>query len=71
MRQQTMRNDPMGRTSDVIDDAVRAARKSTAGPSDVASNFQRAVDKSLSGQPMTTLAMAAAVGFVLGAIWKA
>jgi ElaB/YqjD/DUF883 family membrane-anchored ribosome-binding protein len=36
----------------------------------VAGNMQKAVDKSLTDQPYTTLAMAAAVGFVLGAIWK-
>lgn len=66
-----MRNDPMGRTDDNIDEAVRAARNAKAGASDVATNLQTAVDKSLAGQPMTTLAMAAAVGFILGAIWKA
>ena len=30
-----------------------------------------AVDKSVKDQPMATLALAAVVGFVLGAIWKA
>jgi ElaB/YqjD/DUF883 family membrane-anchored ribosome-binding protein len=29
-----------------------------------------AVDKSIKDQPMATLAAAAAVGFVLGALWK-
>jgi ElaB/YqjD/DUF883 family membrane-anchored ribosome-binding protein len=29
-----------------------------------------ALDKSVENQPMATLAMAAIVGFVLGAIWK-
>lgn len=38
---------------------------------DVANNFGGALDKSLEAQPMTTLAMAVAVGFVLGALWKA
>jgi ElaB/YqjD/DUF883 family membrane-anchored ribosome-binding protein len=37
---------------------------------EVAGNFKSAVDKSIKDQPMATLAMAAAVGFVLGAIWK-
>jgi ElaB/YqjD/DUF883 family membrane-anchored ribosome-binding protein len=36
----------------------------------VGGNMQKAVDKSLSDQPYTTLAMAAALGFVVGAIWK-
>jgi ElaB/YqjD/DUF883 family membrane-anchored ribosome-binding protein len=38
--------------------------------SEVAGNFKSAVDKSVKDQPMATLAMAAAVGFVLGALWK-
>jgi ElaB/YqjD/DUF883 family membrane-anchored ribosome-binding protein len=36
----------------------------------VASNVDSAVRSSIRDQPMTTLAVAAAVGFVLGAIWK-
>jgi ElaB/YqjD/DUF883 family membrane-anchored ribosome-binding protein len=37
---------------------------------EVAGNVKKAVDKSVRDQPMATLAMAAAVGFVLGALWK-
>ncbi|MFA5958067.1 hypothetical protein [Hyphomicrobium sp.] len=37
----------------------------------VAKNFSNAVDKSVAEQPMTTLGMAVAAGFILGAIWKA
>ena len=37
---------------------------------EVAGNVKKAVDKSVKDQPMATLAMAAAVGFVLGALWK-
>ena len=37
---------------------------------EVAGHFKGAVDKSVKDQPMATLAMAAAVGFVLGALWK-
>ena len=37
----------------------------------VAGNFSRALDKSLTQQPMTTLGMAVAAGFILGALWKA
>lgn len=36
----------------------------------VANNLDSAVRRSIQDQPMTTLAMAAAAGFVLGAIWK-
>lgn len=38
---------------------------------EVAGNLRGAVDASLRKQPMATLALAAAVGFVLGALWKA
>ena len=37
---------------------------------EVAGNIKGAVDKSVRDQPMATLAMAAVVGFVLGALWK-
>jgi hypothetical protein len=33
-------------------------------------NFKGAVDRSLRQQPMATLAAAAMLGFVLGALWK-
>jgi ElaB/YqjD/DUF883 family membrane-anchored ribosome-binding protein len=37
---------------------------------EVAGNFKGALDKSVKDRPMATLALAAAVGFVLGALWK-
>ena len=37
---------------------------------EVAGNMKGALDKSVRDQPMATVAMAAVVGFVLGAIWK-
>ena len=37
---------------------------------EVAGNVKGALDRSLKDQPMATLAMAAVLGFVLGAIWK-
>jgi ElaB/YqjD/DUF883 family membrane-anchored ribosome-binding protein len=43
---------------------------SDTGAGEVAGNFKGAVDKSLKNQPMATLALAAAIGFVLGALWK-
>ena len=36
----------------------------------VAGNLKDAVDKSVKDQPMATLAIAAVIGFVLGAVWK-
>jgi ElaB/YqjD/DUF883 family membrane-anchored ribosome-binding protein len=46
------------------------ANQTTREVGAVSGNIQKAVDKSLSDQPYTTLAMAAAIGFVVGAIWK-
>lgn len=37
---------------------------------EVAGNIKGAVDRSVKDQPMATLAVAALMGFVLGAIWK-
>jgi ElaB/YqjD/DUF883 family membrane-anchored ribosome-binding protein len=37
---------------------------------EVAGNLKGAVEKSVSTQPMATLAVAAAIGFVVGALWK-
>jgi ElaB/YqjD/DUF883 family membrane-anchored ribosome-binding protein len=46
-------------------------REASRAVRDVADNFGTALDRSLARQPMTTLAMAVGVGFVLGALWKA
>ncbi len=37
---------------------------------EVAGNLKGAIDKSVKDQPMATLAIVGALGFVLGAIWK-
>lgn len=52
----------------LANDAIDQLRDTGAG--EVAGNLKGAVDKSVKDQPMATLAMAAAVGFVLGALWK-
>lgn len=61
----------------VVDKAANTAqslaqqgREASDRVNEVAGNMKTAVDKSLSDQPMTTLAVAAALGFVLGAVWK-
>jgi len=51
-------------------DAMRKAREAGAKAQDLASQFRPAVERSLKDQPMTTLAGAAVVGFLLGALWK-
>jgi ElaB/YqjD/DUF883 family membrane-anchored ribosome-binding protein len=37
---------------------------------EAAKNFKPYVEKSMKDQPMATLASAAVMGFILGAIWK-
>lgn len=54
-----------------ISDLADRGREASRSVRDVADNFGAALDNSLERQPMTTLAMAVAVGFVLGALWKA
>jgi len=50
--------------------AANQMREVSDRTGEVAGNVKKAVDKSVKDQPMATLAMAAAVGFVLGALWK-
>ena len=45
-------------------------RAAGEGMQQVAGNMKTALDRSIRDQPMATLAVAAIVGFVLGAIWK-
>lgn len=45
-------------------------REASERVGEVAGNFRGAVQKSVSDQPMATLFVAAAAGFVLGALWK-
>ena len=58
-----------GEVEGYASDAMAKLRDTGAG--EVAGNLKGAVDKSVKDQPMATLALAAAVGFVIGAIWKA
>jgi ElaB/YqjD/DUF883 family membrane-anchored ribosome-binding protein len=66
--------DQFGKAADDAEDmAKRVAergREATEQMREVTGNFKGAVDKSVKDQPMVTLAMAAVVGFVLGALWK-
>jgi len=49
---------------------VEQGREAGERMQEVSGNMKRALDTSLKDQPMVTLAMAAVVGFVIGAIWK-
>jgi ElaB/YqjD/DUF883 family membrane-anchored ribosome-binding protein len=57
-----------GQVEGYASDAMDKLRDTGAG--EVAGNLKGAVDKSMKDQPMATLAVAAALGFVLGALWK-
>ena len=74
-------SDIKDKATDVLGSAANRAEKMASKVADqsreagesfqeVAGNMKGAVDKSLKDQPMATLAFAAAVGFILGAIWK-
>lgn len=54
-----------------VSDIAQRGREASRSVRDVADNFGSALDRSLERQPMTTVALAVAVGFVLGALWKA
>jgi len=62
------------RTGDQIERTMQSlgdqSRQATEQIQEVAENFKTAVDKSIRDQPLTTLAVAAGVGFVIGALWK-
>jgi len=57
-----------------VDDAVAGAqdkgREAVDAMRDVSDTFVDAVDESIAKRPYTTLAMVAAIGFVVGAAWR-
>lgn len=55
---------------DAANTVAQRSREAGENVSEVAHNFRSAFDKSLREQPIATLAMAAGVAFVLGALWK-
>jgi ElaB/YqjD/DUF883 family membrane-anchored ribosome-binding protein len=54
----------------MVESVAEQAKEAGEKVQEVASTVDRAVRKSLGDQPMATLAVAAALGFVLGALWK-
>ena len=55
---------------DMAHDVAERGREGAERVQQVAGNLKSAVDKSVRDQPMATLAVAAAMGFLLGALWK-
>jgi ElaB/YqjD/DUF883 family membrane-anchored ribosome-binding protein len=53
-----------------IERFTQQGRQATEQVQKVGENLMTAVDKSVKEQPLTTLAVAAGLGFVIGALWK-
>lgn len=66
--------DQFSRAADTVESVagrvVEQGRDAGERVQQVAGNMKTAVDKSVKDQPMATLAVAAVLGFVLGALWK-
>ena len=60
-----------GHVEETRDELMAQGAELSASVQKVGKNFSKALDKSVSEQPMTTLGLAIATGFVLGALWKA
>ena len=58
------------RVEGVASGAAGQMREVSDRTGEVVGNLKGALDKSVKDQPMATLAMAAALGFLLGALWK-
>ncbi|WP_333793827.1 DUF883 family protein [Hyphomicrobium sp.] len=62
------------RTGEQIDRTVQnvteQGRQASEHVQAVADNLKTAVDKSVKDQPLTTLAVAAGIGFIIGALWR-
>jgi ElaB/YqjD/DUF883 family membrane-anchored ribosome-binding protein len=63
-------DDASDRAQDIASRAQDLAGQARDQVGEVAGNVKGAIDKSVKDQPLTTLLAAAAVGFVIGALWK-
>jgi ElaB/YqjD/DUF883 family membrane-anchored ribosome-binding protein len=67
-------NEQIDKLTGQVEDAAKAVRDQGREMGEqvqvVAENFKTALDKSVRDQPFTTLALTAAVAFVIGALWK-
>jgi ElaB/YqjD/DUF883 family membrane-anchored ribosome-binding protein len=59
-----------GRIVGTVEEAAPSLREARDGVTAVGSDVYSAIRKSAKKQPISTLFVAAAVGFVVGAIWK-
>jgi ElaB/YqjD/DUF883 family membrane-anchored ribosome-binding protein len=70
-RQDTLADTAERKAHSAVENVANRAEEAATSARDVAQNFGDALDESLAKQPMTTLAFAVALGFILGALWKA
>ena len=63
-------NKAADKAESVVNRVADQGREAGERMQEVAGNLKGAVDRSVKDQPMATLATAAIVGFVLGALWK-
>jgi len=59
-----------GGVDGIVSEAQDKGREAVGAVRDVSDNFVEAVDESIAKRPYTTLALVAAVGFVVGATWR-
>ena len=62
--------DAAANTQEIADNVATQAREYGEKAQEAAKQFKPFVEKSLKEQPMTTLAGAAVICFLLGALWK-
>ena len=62
--------DAADKASDLAERTMAKGRDAAASVQEVSGTMKDALDTPLKQQPMATLAVVAALGFVLGAMWK-
>ena len=69
-RLQDLTSDTADQLGKITEDAQELAGKLAERAQEAVKNFKPYVEKSMKEQPVATLAVAAAIAFVLGAIWR-
>jgi ElaB/YqjD/DUF883 family membrane-anchored ribosome-binding protein len=59
-----------GSVDSVMSDAQDKGREAVGAMRDLSDNFVEAIDESIGKRPYTTLALAAAAGFIFGMTWR-
>jgi ElaB/YqjD/DUF883 family membrane-anchored ribosome-binding protein len=63
-------HEKVDRVGEQVERLAASTKQMAREMGDMATQFRPTVERSLKEQPMTTLAGAAIVGFLLGALWK-